>query len=179
MTGDNSDSSKPSPHLRKMCRREFLKVAAAAAGLLAACKPRQQTAAPLTNTPLTPSSTPARTPTSVPPTSANTASPSVSPTEGSLIGEYIAHCGFDCSGCPYYGSSCDGCLAGNDQQLEGGVIECTVRTCNMERGIANCGHCEEYPCDGLEDMFSQWRGRWAAAAREAKAVLDEIHQSLP
>ncbi len=171
----NDSCDRPCPHSRGICRREFLKIAAAT-GLLVACSPRRQAVVSPTDTPLTPTNTPAPTPTSVPPAPTNT--PAL--TEESPVDKYIAYCGYDCTECQYYGGSCDGCLASNDQQLRSGALECGVRACNMERGLANCGHCEEYPCEKLEAMFSEWMaGRWAEAAREAKAVLDEVHQSLP
>jgi hypothetical protein len=136
----NDSCDRPCPHSRGICRREFLKIAAAT-GLLVACSPRRQAVVSPTDTPLTPANTPPATLTSVPPTPTST--PAL--TEEGLADKYIAYCGYDCTGCQYYGGSCDGCLASNDQRLRSGALECSVRTCNMERGVANCGHCEEYP----------------------------------
>ena len=147
----NDRCGKPCPPAQRICRREFLKIAAAT-GLLVACSPRQRSVSP----------------------PANTSAPTAAPTEESLTSKYVAYCGYDCTEDPKYPATCAGCLASNDQQLPSGTLACEVRTCNMERGVANCGHCEAYPCDKLEDMFSEWiAGRWAEAAREAKAVLHE------
>ena len=147
---------------RGICRRQFLKMAAAA-GLLAGCSTRQQTAAPPTDTPSTPTSTPI---------------PTAAPTEEEPMDVYIGYCGYDgCPTCPQYGTTCDGCLT-EDGPLAQYAVNCAVRNCNMERNTANCAYCAEYACDKLEDLFASWQGGYAAAAVRAKATLDEIHQSL-
>lgn len=92
---------------------------------------------------------------------------------------YIAYCGHGgCPECPNYGTTCDGCLT-DGGALAQYAIDCTVRNCNLDHGVANCAHCEEYACDKLEAMFEQWRrGGYTQAADQAQATLAEIHRSL-
>lgn len=92
---------------------------------------------------------------------------------------YIAYCGHDgCPECPSYGTTCDGCLT-DGGALAQYAVSCAVRSCNLEQGVANCAHCEEYACDKLDAMFAQWRrGGYTQAADQAEATLAEIHQSL-
>ena len=144
------------PHSRDICRREFLKMIAATS-LLTACNAK-------------PSPVPSPTVTTPPPL----------PTEENLTSQYIAYCGYDCTRDSKYPTTCAGCLASNDQKLPSGTLECVVRACNIERGVANCAHCEKYPCDKLETMFAEWgKSGWATAAKTSKAMLDEVHQTLP
>ena len=44
---------------------------------------------------------------------------------------------------------CDGCL--HDGRLAD--KNCPVRTCVIEKGIKNCAHCIEFPCDRLEKLM--------------------------
>jgi protease I len=92
---------------------------------------------------------------------------------------YVAHCGYGgCPQCPNYGTTCDGCLT-VDGALAQYAVNCVVRNCNLDHGVANCAHCEEYVCDKLEAQFAQWRqGGYAQAADQAQATLAEIHQTL-
>ena len=90
-----------------------------------------------------------------------------------ISNRYIAYCGIDCTTCPRYQGSCpEGCLGGicaDDCGL------CEVRICGLERHVTNCGNCEQYPCQKLEnqytnmvnDGFSEW-------ATTAKAALEEV-----
>ncbi len=64
---------------------------------------------------------------------------------------------------------CDSCLADDGRQIPY-CATCEIRTCAMERGVANCAHCAEYACEQLEGFF--------AHASEARSVLDEIRQPL-
>ena len=64
---------------------------------------------------------------------------------------------------------CDGCLG------EGGrkcpyCDECAVRACALERGMANCAHCEQYACDTLLKFFEM--------APEARESLDQIRATF-
>jgi hypothetical protein len=46
---------------------------------------------------------------------------------------------------------CDGC------KTEGGRLfgtDCQIRICTIEKGIANCAYCQDYPCEDLEKLFS-------------------------
>ena len=65
--------------------------------------------------------------------------------------------------------TCDGCLA-FEGRLGGHCRECEIRACAVVRGVESCGHCSNYPCSNLEDVF-----RYAPEARER---LDRIHRSL-
>ncbi len=110
----------------------------------------------------------------------------------------IAYCGIVCSDCPAYvatqandraaleqlaanarekynqpnataeGSMCDGCLTGPHKC--GYCAECAIRACGVERGVANCAHCAEYPCEKLQ-------GFWTMAPA-AKETLDQIYMNL-
>jgi hypothetical protein len=112
----------------------------------------------------------------------------------------IAYCGLVCTSCPAYVATqaddrdalekvaaqwrkqfnspeitadsilCDGCLEGNGGRLTGYCSMCEIRACGMERGVANCAHCDDYACDKLKGFFSQ--------APDAQKVLDEIRVSL-
>jgi NADPH:quinone reductase-like Zn-dependent oxidoreductase len=89
---------------------------------------------------------------------------------------YIAYCGNDCTQCPQYQQDCaEGCLGTTCANYCG---TCIVRLCNLERHIANCAQCEEYPCQKLETQFENMAkdgfSDWAMIARRA---LIEIRQS--
>jgi len=65
--------------------------------------------------------------------------------------------------------NCDGC------KTEGGNLfmhckVCEIRNCGMEKGMENCGHCGDYPCDKLDMVFG--------AVPDAKERLDRIHAGL-
>jgi hypothetical protein len=64
--------------------------------------------------------------------------------------------------------NCDGCKS------EGGrhfpyAETCEVRKCGMEKGVENCGCCDEYPCETLENVIR--------AQPELRKRLDAIHCS--
>jgi hypothetical protein len=59
------------------------------------------------------------------------------------------------------------------------AVFCLVRNCNVDRGLANCAHCQDYVCDELDALYSKWRRQgYARVADKAQANLEEIHQSL-
>jgi hypothetical protein len=64
---------------------------------------------------------------------------------------------------------CDGCLS-KDGYLFSHCNVCEIRKCAMEKKLANCAHCNEYPCEKLK-AFHQM-------VPDAKKVLDEIHQAI-
>jgi hypothetical protein len=64
---------------------------------------------------------------------------------------------------------CDGCLADSDR-LCGYCYQCSVRACAMERGVANCAHCDDYGCEHLQAFW-----KMAPAARTS---LDSIRVQL-
>jgi hypothetical protein len=63
---------------------------------------------------------------------------------------------------------CDGC------KTEGGRLfcnnDCPMRICAVEKGIENCAHCDDYPCEALEKLFSTDPG--------ARERLDQIRSGL-
>lgn len=109
----------------------------------------------------------------------------------------IAYCGLTCTECPgylatlahdearvaaiaeewskQYGTKvtaenvwCDGCLVGGKKCAH--CSECEIRACGRERGVANCGHCDDYVCDKLTGFFEM--------VPEAKATLDKVRAGL-
>ncbi|WP_148270031.1 DUF3795 domain-containing protein [Mesotoga prima] len=106
----------------------------------------------------------------------------------------IAFCGIDCSQCDTYRAtiaddnslrretanrwsvdfgfdissedvSCSGCHGNSLFKLCSG---CPFKLCCEEKGISNCGECEEYPCETLE--------RFLKALPNARRRLDSIHE---
>jgi hypothetical protein len=111
----------------------------------------------------------------------------------------IAYCGLVCSDCPAYVATqandqaalekvaaqwrqefnapnitveaviCDGCLDGGRKC--GHCAECQIRACGVERGVANCAHCADYPtCDKIQGFFG--------FVPQAKVTLDGIRAQL-
>lgn len=66
-------------------------------------------------------------------------------------------------------TDCDGCTA-ETGRIFSGCRNCTIRNCARERGVENCAHCGDYPCEKLDDIFGQ--------EPDAKVRLDAIHQAL-
>jgi hypothetical protein len=65
---------------------------------------------------------------------------------------------------------CDGCLATSDR-LCSHCHECEMRLCGMQKGVANCGACQDYDsCEKVRGFFKFVPG--------AKIILDEIHKQL-
>jgi hypothetical protein len=110
----------------------------------------------------------------------------------------IAFCGLECSACPGYIATrndddearakiaeewskaynsdikpeyvnCDGCTDMEGRHI-GYCFECKVRKCASARGVENCAHCENYPCETLEAFHKM--------APRAKANLEEIKKNL-
>ncbi len=63
---------------------------------------------------------------------------------------------------------CDGCLTTTGRQIPY-CQTCAIRACGVERKVANCAHCADYPCETLLPH--------ASAAQ--KATLDAIRATLP
>jgi len=129
------------------------------------------------------------------------------------MGRLIAFCGIDCADCTAYLATqaddraalervaalwreafdtaeigvaeitCDGCPT-SAGRLSGFCSRCRIRQCGVERGIANCGHCPDYPCEQLTDFFQRMDRFFEAhegfvvRPQRARAVLDEIHGGL-
>ena len=64
---------------------------------------------------------------------------------------------------------CDGCIY-EDKRTAKFCLECTVRQCALERGVENCAHCDDFPCDKLEKPWEM--------CVDAKTTLEEIRQML-
>ena len=92
--------------------------------------------------------------------------------------ELISYCGLKCNECDAYKATmandakeierlskewttdtlsftpeqiwCDGCIGGNGR-LFNWCNDCTIRNCASERQVANCAHCDEFPCQIIED----------------------------
>lgn len=112
------------------------------------------------------------------------------------MSKIIAYCGLVCSGCPAYIATqaddmaaleavaakwreeynapditiasviCDSCQSGESVRHCGHWYECDIRICGMERGVANCGLCPDYPCEKIERFFG--------FVPDARAVLDGV-----
>jgi hypothetical protein len=52
---------------------------------------------------------------------------------------------------------CDGCLA-TEEPHSSYCLECGIRACAIDRGVASCAYCEDYGCDTLEGFVSQVSG---------------------
>jgi hypothetical protein len=66
--------------------------------------------------------------------------------------------------------ACDGCLGVEGQHCSH-CFECSIRSCGMARGVANCGECPDYEsCSRIQDFFK--------FVPSAKLVLDEVHTRL-
>lgn len=94
------------------------------------------------------------------------------------MSDIIARCGFKCNLCliykdnlksdkdrerfrdgleKYYGDKltleecyCDGCMTPDSENPTRITTECEIRPCVIEKGLENCGYCEQYPCRILE-----------------------------
>jgi hypothetical protein len=105
----------------------------------------------------------------------------------------MAYCGLDCSKCPAYVATqkndmeelkkvakqwskenlqfkekdimCDGCFS--ETQVFSWCNECEIRACCRGKELGNCGFCEDYPCELLNNVFDN--------DISAKRRLDEIH----
>jgi hypothetical protein len=64
----------------------------------------------------------------------------------------------DCKGCPSEGRLFWYCL------------DCDWRACAMDKGLDNCGHCVDYPCESLSRLFDNHP--------RAKETLDGIRKKL-
>ena len=127
--------------------------------------------------------------------------------------EILAYCGYRCDLCAarsedpavrqklvdgwrkYFGHEmytaenvrCDGCLSDGRHA----DVNCPVRPCAIEKGIENCAHCDEFPCDKLKPLMcsrQEFIARFGDIPDEdyrlcmrqfvSKSRLLEIHGSL-
>jgi hypothetical protein len=63
---------------------------------------------------------------------------------------------------------CDGC-ATIDARCMKGCLQCPVRCCAMETGVAHCGRCPKYPC---EQLASAWKTSVFKGQRERLEKLN-------
>lgn len=115
-----------------------------------------------------------------------------------MADEIVAHCGLVCTNCLAYIATqrddrellgktaerwsspghrvepddirCDGC-PGTGARLSTFCAMCEVRSCGRERGVENCGLCDDYACDTLVRLW-----QLTGAKDEAKPVLDRIRE---
>ena len=66
--------------------------------------------------------------------------------------------------------TCDGCLS-LDGHLGGHCLECEIRACGLERGVATCAHCADYERCAKLAKFLEF-------VPDARATLDGIRQWL-
>lgn len=73
----------------------------------------------------------------------------------------LAACGLDCDACPHKPEHCDGCHASTDHLW---CADCKIRVCCiLERKLANCSQCDEFPCPTILDFESdEWEHHTAA-----------------
>ncbi len=115
------------------------------------------------------------------------------------MNQLIAFCGLDCAACDGYKATqanddewkervaaqwrvaynapgintayvtCDGCTV-TAGQLGGHCAECGVRSCAVERGVANCAYCPDYEtCETVQGFLK--------FVPDAKVILDKIYQN--
>ena len=77
------------------------------------------------------------------------------------------HYGQECK--PEDVTDCDGCKT-EGGRLFSGSKNCHIRKCARRKHIENCAHCNEYPCEELEKLFT--------TDPDAKERLDEIKSGL-
>jgi len=67
---------------------------------------------------------------------------------------------------------CDGCTMIDARCLKP-CLECAVRCCAMESGVANCAHCDKFPCERLQGI---WK---VTVFKDAQPRLEKLHAGLP
>ncbi len=95
--------------------------------------------------------------------------------------EITAYCGLDCIGCEFVESCrCGGCIAtkGRPFHVSPEQEPCPVAKCAINKGVAFCGDCREFPCGLLESFSNDPEhgdtppGARICRCRELKAALD-------
>jgi hypothetical protein len=67
--------------------------------------------------------------------------------------------------------NCDGCLTTGKRLFKFCEV-CRVRLCGREKGVENCAHCREFPCEKLTGFWKSFN------TSEAKATLEGIRKKL-
>ncbi len=65
--------------------------------------------------------------------------------------------------------NCDGCSPGGKRVFQHCTV-CEIRKCGIQRGLANCAHCDDYTCEKLESFFEM--------VPDSRARLDAIREGL-
>ena len=65
--------------------------------------------------------------------------------------------------------NCEGCTPETGKKFNYCNV-CEIRKCAQEKNVKNCGHCNEYVCEKLNNFFK--------VAPENKTALDEIKRKL-
>jgi hypothetical protein len=83
--------------------------------------------------------------------------------------EELSFCGILCSKCKNYkqNMNCAGCRV--EEKL---IADCPTRICAREKGFLNCGECDDFPCETLEQFYEDGNNMH----REAYQNLKEIKQ---
>jgi len=110
------------------------------------------------------------------------------------MGRIIAYCGLVCDECPAYMATqagdregleelasswstdqvkfepgdidCDGCRAGG-ARLFAWCSDCGIRTCCLNKGLDDCAHCTDFPCEEIDK-----------APAETRATLTEMRRAM-
>ena len=64
---------------------------------------------------------------------------------------------------------CEGCLSMSENLFKHCLV-CDIRKCGLEKGVANCAHCDDYGCEKITRFFEM--------VPDAKKQLDEIRAAL-
>ena len=79
----------------------------------------------------------------------------------------IGFCGVDCSVCSDYTTGiCTGCRASAHTTTE----DCPTVICCEEKNIDFCSGCEQFPCEGMQEFFTE-----SDSHREAFDRLKSLH----
>lgn len=83
--------------------------------------------------------------------------------------EKIAYCGFNCLLCPLYEKEpknefkCGGCI---DKPISY-CKNCEIKKCAENKGLENCGECETFPCEKLDQITPS-----------TKEYLTKVHENI-
>jgi hypothetical protein len=110
--------------------------------------------------------------------------------------DYVAYCGLKCNKCHAFIATqnndiaaikeiaqrwgqqdnqnysiedirCNGCRS---NVLNKHCYRCNIRSCGVEKGLQNCGKCDDFICDKLQDEWNTWHD---ADPEEARRTLIE------
>jgi len=89
----------------------------------------------------------------------------------------MVYCGVDCTKCGKYAEKiCEGCKS---DQVSGECLTCEPRSCCRAKEYQTCGHCPDYPCSKIEQMFAKWISKgFIDGAKICSGILDEIKNKI-